>query len=222
MTGDFAIGFFVGFVVALPASMLSVLLAALWQRRSLRVVIGAMAGVAAIDAILVVLGLWIGSAIGGLVSDSNLRGTIGAGLFVGVAGWIALGLLLGPYGVSSNAVLPTTVLGAAARLGVVGALDPGVAFAAGAVAVVRLDLAPGGFGSAAALGFIAAGVFVRGLTALTASNRIGAGSSRSSQRAFGFVSILMLARSGILRATIPGRSIPHVGPAVRAVHALGA
>ena len=193
MTGEFGIGFLVGFVVALPASMLSALLAAVWQRRSPRVAIGAMCGVAAIDAILVVLGLSIGSAIGGLVSDPNLRGTIGAGLFVGVAGWIALGLLLGPYGVSSNAVLPTTVLGAAARLAVVAVLNPGVAFAAGAVAVVRPELASGGFGSAAAVGFIAAGVVVRGFTAVTASNRTVARSSRSSQRAFGFVSILMLA-----------------------------
>jgi hypothetical protein len=192
MSGDFGIGFLVGFVVALPASMLSVLLAALWQRRSPRVAIAGMAGPAATDAILAVLGISLGSALGGVVTDPDLRGTIAAGLFVGAAGWIALGLLLGPFGVSSNAVLPTTVLGAITRLAAVAVLNPVVAFAAGAIGVARPELASGGFTSAAVLGLIVAGVFMRALTAMTASNRIGARSTRSSQRAFGLVSILVL------------------------------
>jgi hypothetical protein len=192
MSGDFGIGFLVGFVVALPASMLSVLLAALWQRRSLRVAIAGMAGPAATDAILAVLGISLGSALGGVVTDPDMRGTIAAGLFVGVAGWIALGLLLGPYGVSSNAVLPTTVVGAITRLAAVAVVNPVVGFAAGAIGVARPELASGGLTSAAVLGLIAAGVFMRALTAMTASNRTGARSTRSSQRAFGLVSILTL------------------------------
>jgi glucan phosphoethanolaminetransferase (alkaline phosphatase superfamily) len=41
MSSELGIGFFVGFVVALPASMLSVLLVAMWQRRQRPVAIAA-------------------------------------------------------------------------------------------------------------------------------------------------------------------------------------
>ena len=193
MTEGFGVGFVVGLIVALPASMLSVLLVAMWRRRPLRVAISAAAGGVTSDAALAVVGIALGSAIASVVTDAGLRATISAGFLVGVAGRIAFGLLVGPYGVAHGAVLPTTMAGAWARFLIVALINPTIGVAAAAVGVSRPDLAAGDAWTGLVVGFIAAGSTWRVLWAATAAGRRGVRLARTGQLGLGITAILAIA-----------------------------
>jgi hypothetical protein len=156
-----ALGAWAGLAIALPVTMVTVLVVDLALRRGSAVGIAAAAGVTAGRVVFAGLALAVASIAG---PDGLLVDLVAAAMLVAYALRGLLWMILGPRGIPSSAVLPTRPAGAFARLAAIALLQP-----AEIIAFAGIGLAMTGVGVAAADRPIAA----LGLIATVAAWHVG-------------------------------------------------
>jgi hypothetical protein len=193
MATSIGAGLVFGIAIAVCGERLLSLVAALWLRRPRVVAVAALLGLATADAILGVIGVWVGEWIGAVVPDGGLRSTIAIGLLVGVAARLAVGMMIGAHGVPGNAVLPTRPVGAWARFAAVGLLTPIPAMVVAANVVARPHVATDGAGAGLVAGSVAGALLIRWLWGTAAERRRGVRSARTMKTGLGLAAMLLLA-----------------------------
>jgi hypothetical protein len=148
-----ALGAWAGLAIALPVTMVTVLVVDLALRRGSLVGIAGAAGVIAGRAVLAGLALGAASIAG---PDGLLVDLVAAAMLVAYALRGLVWMILGPRGIPSSAVLPSRPAGAFFRLATIALLQPAdvVAFAGVSLALAGLDV-PAADRPIAALGLIA-------------------------------------------------------------------